>query len=78
MKRASIPLNPTEPKQPIQPGAPRENPGEPGREPGPTRAPWEDPDPDVGKVSLPPNSPSPGVPVEPPSWPTVPASSSQV
>ena len=70
---ASIPISPNEPTGPMQPGAPLPEPGEPSRDPRPTRAPWDDPDPNVEKVSLPPNSPSPGIPVEPPSWPAVPS-----
>jgi len=66
---ASIPLNPMEPRPPVQPGAPLEHPNEPDRQRDPSRAPWDDPDPDVGKVSLPPNAPSPGIPVESPNVP---------
>ena len=72
--RASVPLSPTEPTSPMEPGAPMEDPGEPERDRQPHRAPWDDPNPDVGKVSLPPNSPSPGIPVEQPWGPSVPAS----
>lgn len=51
----------------------REEPNDPDpeREPQrpPEREPWHDPGPPVRKVNLPPDSPSPGVPVENPETP---------
>lgn len=46
---------------PIPPNLPQTPPG-----PMPDPAPWHDPGPPVREVDLPPNSPSPGVPVETP------------
>ena len=42
----------------------------PGVDPEPT--PWHDPGPPVRKINLPPDSPSPGVPVENPELPSEP------
>jgi hypothetical protein len=44
---------------------------EPERDPQrpPEREPWHDPGPPVRKVNLPPDSPSPGIPVENPERP---------
>ena len=44
---------------------------EPERDPirPPEREPWHDPGPPVRKVNLPPDSPSPGIPVENPDQP---------
>ncbi len=40
---------------------------EPGQDPGPPGpAPWHDPGPPVRKINLPPDSPSPGVPIDNP------------
>lgn len=40
---------------------------EPGQDPGPPGpAPWHDPGPPVRKINLPPDSPSPGVPIDTP------------
>ena len=52
------PADPTDPTQPA-----------PGRQPDPNPAPWHDPGPPVRKVALPPDSPSPGIPVENPEGP---------
>jgi len=50
------PPDPTkEPKPEGDPG----NPGDPRREP----TPWHDPGPPVRKINLPPDSPSPGIPL---------------
>ena len=54
---------PDEPFEPSQPGGPERSP-----------APWHDPGPPVRRVNLPPDTPSPGIPIEEPgrSWPTEP------
>ena len=49
------------------PSGPDDPEPEPRRDPQPE--PWHDPGPPVRKVNLPPDSPSPGVPVEPPDQP---------
>ena len=54
----SIPMN-TE-----RPGPSEPSPEPPGR-PSPDPVPCHDPGPPVREVDLPPNSPSPGIPVEP-------------
>ena len=57
--------------QPIELGVPM--PPEPSPEPppmpSPDPAPWHDPGPPVREVDLPPNLPSPGIPVENPERP---------
>ena len=47
-----------------EPAGPDNPEPEPQRDPNPE--PWHDPGPPVRKVNLPPDSPSPGVPVDPP------------
>ena len=47
--------------EPIEPA--QDPNGDPAR--GPDKVPWHDPGPPVRKVNLPPDSPSPGVPVPP-------------
>ena len=47
-----------------RPGPSEPSPEPPGR-PSPDPVPWHDPGPPVREVDLPPNSPSPGIPVEP-------------
>ena len=37
---------------------------DPDRAPSPAPAPWHDPGPPVRRVDLPPNTPSPGIPVD--------------
>ena len=59
----------TERPGPSEPNPHREEPSTPdfsppGR-PSPDPVPWHDPGPPVREVDLPPNSPSPGIPVEP-------------
>jgi hypothetical protein len=39
---------------------------DPDRRPDPAPTPWHDPGPPVRKINLPPDSPSPGVPIETP------------
>lgn len=41
--------------------------------PMPDPAPWHDPGPPVREVDLPPNSPSPGIPVDNPDRPALPS-----
>ena len=53
---------PSEPSPDREPSNPDFSP--PGR-PSPDPVPWHDPGPPVREVDLPPNSPSPGIPVEP-------------
>jgi hypothetical protein len=48
----------------LEPDRPEHDPQRP-----PEREPWHDPGPPVRKVNLPPDSPSPGVPVEDPNRP---------
>lgn len=48
-----------------EPGTPDAPVPEREPQPDPAREPWHDPGPPVRKVNLPPDSPSPGVPVEP-------------
>lgn len=60
------------PREP-EPGVPSE-PAEPGQtpepdpqyDPDPSPVPWHDPGPPVRKVNLPPDSPTPGIPVDSP------------
>jgi hypothetical protein len=56
--------------QPGPEGPPTEAPeGDPQRKP--EREPWHDPGPPVRKINLPPDSPSPGVPIERPETPMI-------
>ena len=48
---------------------PEREPEEPDRRPEPAPTPWHDPGPPVRRVNLPPDSPSPGVPVDNPERP---------
>jgi hypothetical protein len=58
------------PPQP-EPGAPVPDVPEGDPQKGPSREPWHDPGPPVRKVNLPPDSPSPGVPVPKPEQPAI-------
>lgn len=53
---------------PLPPDTPETPPG-----PMPDPAPWHDPGPPVREVDLPPNSPSPGIPVDNPDRPSLPS-----